>query len=166
MLAITGEYSVSRKTSARPPRASRPLSIGPTEAKKGVRVATVFEDPSVARFPRFWPRERAFDLSRCDNSLRDGASTRLASTARSRSFCVAGPPRAPAGPLQDAHGPDVDYRYWFCPGRPARRRRLPLRGYRGCVFSSWILPSTDWRNGSASDSSPEGYVFESRIGHS
>ena len=25
---------------------------------------------------------------------------------------------------------------------------------------------TDWRNGSASDSSPEGYVFESRIGHS
>merc|ERR1719310_1752400 len=24
--------------------------------------------------------------------------------------------------------------------------------------------STDWRNGSASDSSPEGYVFESRIG--
>ena len=24
---------------------------------------------------------------------------------------------------------------------------------------------TDWRNGSASDSSPEGYVFESRIGH-
>ena len=26
-------------------------------------------------------------------------------------------------------------------------------------------PSTDWRNGSASDSSPEGYVFESRIGH-
>ena len=26
--------------------------------------------------------------------------------------------------------------------------------------------STDWRNGSASDSSPEGYVFESRIGHS
>ena len=27
------------------------------------------------------------------------------------------------------------------------------------------LPSTDWRNGSASDSSPEGYAFESRIGH-
>ena len=27
------------------------------------------------------------------------------------------------------------------------------------------LPPTDWRNGSASDSSPEGYVFESRIGH-
>ena len=25
--------------------------------------------------------------------------------------------------------------------------------------------STDWRNGSASDSSPEGYAFESRIGH-
>ena len=24
---------------------------------------------------------------------------------------------------------------------------------------------TDWRNGSASDSSPEGYAFESRIGH-
>ena len=28
----------------------------------------------------------------------------------------------------------------------------------GCIW-------TDWRNGSASDSSPEGYVFESRIGH-
>ena len=27
------------------------------------------------------------------------------------------------------------------------------------------MPSTDWRNGSASDSSPEGYAFESRIGH-
>ena len=26
-------------------------------------------------------------------------------------------------------------------------------------------PSTDWRDGSASDSSPEGYAFESRIGH-
>ena len=29
----------------------------------------------------------------------------------------------------------------------------------GCIW-------TDWRNGSASDSSPEGYAFESRIGHS
>ena len=28
----------------------------------------------------------------------------------------------------------------------------------GCIW-------TDWRNGSASDSSPEGYAFESRIGH-
>ena len=28
-----------------------------------------------------------------------------------------------------------------------------------------LVPSTDWRNGSASDSSPEGYAFESRIGH-
>ena len=28
-----------------------------------------------------------------------------------------------------------------------------------------MVPSTDWRNGSASDSSPEGYAFESRIGH-
>ena len=28
-----------------------------------------------------------------------------------------------------------------------------------------VVPSTDWRNGSASDSSPEGYAFESRIGH-
>ena len=28
-----------------------------------------------------------------------------------------------------------------------------------------LPPSTDWRNGSASDSSPEGYAFESRIGH-
>ena len=31
----------------------------------------------------------------------------------------------------------------------------------GCISSR----ETDWRNGSASDSSPEGYVFESRIGH-
>ena len=28
-----------------------------------------------------------------------------------------------------------------------------------------FVSSTDWRNGSASDSSPEGYAFESRIGH-
>ena len=28
-----------------------------------------------------------------------------------------------------------------------------------------LPPSTDWRNGSASDSSPEGYAFESRIGN-
>ncbi len=31
--------------------------------------------------------------------------------------------------------------------------------------ASYLYPSTDWRNGSASDSSPEGYAFESRIGH-
>ena len=36
--------------------------------------------------------------------------------------------------------------------------------YRGGVLVLWV-PSTDWRNGSASDSSPEGYAFESRIGH-
>ena len=35
--------------------------------------------------------------------------------------------------------------------------------YRGRVPGS--SSSTDWRNGSASDSSPEGYAFESRIGH-
>ena len=29
----------------------------------------------------------------------------------------------------------------------------------------YCLRPTDWRNGSASDSSPEGYAFESRIGH-
>ena len=38
-----------------------------------------------------------------------------------------------------------------------------LREYRGGVRLR--LHPTDWRNGSASDSSPEGYVFESRIGH-
>ena len=36
-----------------------------------------------------------------------------------------------------------------------------VRGPRPLLFNP-----TDWRNGSASDSSPEGYVFESRIGHS
>ena len=36
-----------------------------------------------------------------------------------------------------------------------------VRGPRPLLFDP-----TDWRNGSASDSSPEGYVFESRIGHS
>ena len=36
----------------------------------------------------------------------------------------------------------------------------PCRGRVRPLFSP-----TDWRNGSASDSSPEGYVFESRIGH-
>ena len=35
-----------------------------------------------------------------------------------------------------------------------------VRGPRPLLFNP-----TDWRNGSASDSSPEGYVFESRIGH-
>ena len=35
-----------------------------------------------------------------------------------------------------------------------------VRGPRPLLFDP-----TDWRNGSASDSSPEGYVFESRIGH-
>ena len=40
----------------------------------------------------------------------------------------------------------------------------PVDPYRGSVSNS-CLASTDWRNGSASDSSPEGYVFESRIGH-
>ena len=35
--------------------------------------------------------------------------------------------------------------------------------YRDRVLLS--SSKTDWRNGSASDSSPEGYVFESRIGH-
>ncbi len=39
-----------------------------------------------------------------------------------------------------------------------------LKTYRGGVPR--LRPSTDWRNGSASDSSPEGYAFESRIGHS
>ena len=34
-----------------------------------------------------------------------------------------------------------------------------VRGPRPLLFDP-----TDWRNGSASDSSPEGYVFESRIG--
>ena len=41
----------------------------------------------------------------------------------------------------------------------------PVDPCRGCVLATSYLTSTDWRNGSASDSSPEGYVFESRIGH-
>ena len=43
-----------------------------------------------------------------------------------------------------------------------RLRKVALETYRGGVL---VVPSTDWRNGSASDSSPEGYAFESRIGH-
>ena len=39
----------------------------------------------------------------------------------------------------------------------------PVDPCRGCVKCA--LSSTDWRNGSASDSSPEGYAFKSRIGH-
>ena len=39
----------------------------------------------------------------------------------------------------------------------------PVDPCRGRVRS--LFNPTDWRNGSASDSSPEGYVFESRIGH-
>ena len=38
----------------------------------------------------------------------------------------------------------------------------PVDPCRGRVRS--LFNPTDWRNGSASDSSPEGYVFESRIG--
>jgi hypothetical protein len=41
--------------------------------------------------------------------------------------------------------------------------QVVLEPYRGRVLVA-SLP-TDWRNGSASDSSPEGYAFESRIGH-
>ena len=36
---------------------------------------------------------------------------------------------------------------------------------RAASYFYGSTPSTDWRNGSASDSSPEGYAFESRIGH-
>ena len=43
----------------------------------------------------------------------------------------------------------------------ARVEAKLVRGPRPLLFNP-----TDWRNGSASDSSPEGYVFESRIGHS
>ena len=41
--------------------------------------------------------------------------------------------------------------------------KVMLKTYRGGVPR--LRPSTDWRNGSASDSSPEGYAFKSRIGH-
>ena len=41
----------------------------------------------------------------------------------------------------------------------------PVDPCRGRVLPRAFLRPTDWRNGSASDSSPEGYVFESRIGH-
>ncbi len=41
----------------------------------------------------------------------------------------------------------------------------PVDPCRGGVNPYSSFTSTDWRNGSASDSSPEGYVFESRIGH-
>ena len=44
---------------------------------------------------------------------------------------------------------------------PAARRAPSTR----TAAASTRLRPTDWRNGSASDSSPEGYVFESRIGH-
>ena len=46
-----------------------------------------------------------------------------------------------------------------------RLRKVALESYRGGVLVSASPSKTDWRNGSASDSSPEGYVFESRIGH-
>ena len=42
--------------------------------------------------------------------------------------------------------------------------KVMLETYRGGVLGI-VVSSTDWRNGSASDSSPEGYAFESRIGH-
>ena len=49
------------------------------------------------------------------------------------------------------------------PEETSATESLTSNPYRGGVRT--ILPSTDWRNGSASDSSPEGYAFESRIGH-
>ena len=42
---------------------------------------------------------------------------------------------------------------------------LGVAGSSPAVVTTDGDPLTDWRNGSASDSSPEGYVFESRIGH-
>ena len=48
--------------------------------------------------------------------------------------------------------------------RSRRLRKVALETYRGGVLCE-LSPPTDWRNGSASDSSPEGYAFESRIGH-
>ena len=50
------------------------------------------------------------------------------------------------------------------PEETSATESLTSNPYRGGVPS--LVPSTDWRNGSASDSSPEGYAFESRIGHS
>ena len=50
---------------------------------------------------------------------------------------------------------------------PVRLRKIDYaEKCAGRVPSQTLLRPTDWRNGSASDSSPEGYVFESRIGHS
>ena len=59
---------------------------------------------------------------------------------------------------------------------PARGRQVAHQGHPPGQEHHVHLPDvprprplssskTDWRNGSASDSSPEGYVFESRIGH-
>ena len=59
--------------------------------------------------------------------------------------------RGCAGPL----GWELSQQARHAQGRP--------RAYRGRVLL--CMPPTDWRNGSASDSSPEGYAFESRIGH-
>ena len=42
---------------------------------------------------------------------------------------------------------------------------LGVAGSSPAVVTTDGDPLTDWRNGSASDSSPEGYAFESRIGH-
>ena len=49
------------------------------------------------------------------------------------------------------------------PEETSATESLTSNPYRGGVLVA--SPSTDWRNGSASDSSPEGYAFESRIGH-
>ena len=49
---------------------------------------------------------------------------------------------------------------------PAARRAPSTRAAAASFAVLSSRTSTDWRNGSASDSSPEGYVFESRIGHS
>ena len=43
--------------------------------------------------------------------------------------------------------------------------RSPSRRTAAASSCARSPSKTDWRNGSASDSSPEGYAFESRIGH-
>ena len=59
-----------------------------------------------------------------------------------------------ASSLEDAASLDLD----SFAGHERVKKHVPRR-------RPGLVSSTDWRNGSASDSSPEGYAFESRIGH-
>ena len=121
------------------PHASRPGRLPGRGRVPGLerRVAAQRQTGARCPTPRAQPRCKPFIHSRPD-----GTNHRV--TQRDA--------RTPAPGVTPKGCPQVPH-CSACQPRDVPRRRPSL------------VPSTDWRNGSASDSSPEGYAFESRIGH-